>query len=275
MSKQRNRLTEEQIQQVRELYATGEWPQKQLAEKAGVSKDTIGKYVKGVEKRKTMKNMYIHHAHGTTSIYIESLDRILEMCISTEDFLILENRGYNICIQYNKGSRTFYARSNGKYVHRLLKGEPEGMEVHHIDGSGLNNIRENLEVLTSSEHRHKKRSKEPIVGDPSKGVKVHLLTKAEKNKKLQDRYFWFRLEVNGVHYGTFDCDVKLNLHAKIADMVVNGKCTDEQVYDVFLPRGRNEQHVTAVIKEVRIFFRTPNPSKKKKKALKKAVALKN
>lgn len=53
MSKQcKRKLTEEKIQKVRELYATGEWTQKQLVEKVGVSKDTIGKYVKGVKKSK-------------------------------------------------------------------------------------------------------------------------------------------------------------------------------------------------------------------------------
>ncbi|MFP5111596.1 HNH endonuclease [Bacillaceae bacterium C204] len=196
-----------------------------------------------------MKNKYKHNGDGTTTIYVESLDRLLEVRISTEDINILESRGYNICVTWDKTSRTFYVKSRGKYVHRLLMDPPKGMQVHHIDGNGLNNTRQNLEVLTLSEHARKKRSKEPIVGDPSKGVQVHILSKAEPSKKQSDKRHWFRLEVNGLHYGTFDCDINLSLHANITDMVVNRKLNDEQIYAQFLSKGHNEEHVGAVIKE--------------------------
>jgi hypothetical protein len=211
-----------------------------------------------------MKNNFKHNKDGTTSIYIESHDKILEKMISTEDFDFLDSKGYNICASWNKVSRTWYAVCRGKHVHRLLKGDPEGMHVHHIDRNGLNNTRGNLEVLTPREHFHKKGPKEPIVGDPSKGIQVHFLSKAEANKKQPDRRFWFRLEVNGLYYNTFDSCINLNLHASIADMVVNRKFTDEQIYAPFLRVGHKEEHVAAVIKEVRRFFCTHDPSKTKK-----------
>ncbi|PFH86462.1 HNH endonuclease [Bacillus sp. AFS088145] len=211
-----------------------------------------------------MKNNFRHNEDGTTNIYIESLDRILEMRINTEDFQFLESKGYNICATWNKASRTWYAVRRGKKVHRLLKGDPEGMHVHHIDRNGLNNTRENLEVLSPSEHLRKKLPKEPIIGDPSKGIQVRILSKAEASKKQVDRRFWFRLEVNGLHYGTFENDINLNLHANIADMVVNRRFSNEQIYAPFLRVGHNEEHVAAVIKEVRRFFSTPDPSKVKK-----------
>ncbi|MFJ5717223.1 HNH endonuclease [Neobacillus sp. NPDC093127] len=207
-----------------------------------------------------MKNDFNHNADGTTTIYIESLDRLLEMTISTEDFHILESRGYNICAIWNKVSRTWYAICRGKHVHRLLKGDPEGQHVHHIDRNGLNNTRENLEVVTPSEHFRKERSKEPIVGDSIKGIPVHFLSKAEANKKFPDKRFWFRLDVNGLHYNTFDNFDDLNLHSTISDMVVNHRFTDEQIYARFLRVGHKKEHVAAVIKEVRRFFRTPDSS---------------
>lgn len=215
-----------------------------------------------------MKNNFTHNADGTTSIYIESLDRLFKAKISTADFHILEAYPNKFCVVWHSGSRTWYVVStlSGRrvYLHRLLKGEPVGMHVHHRDRNGLNNTRENLEVLTPGEHRRRGHSKEPIVGDLSKGVKVHLLRKAELNKKQKDRRYWFRLEVNGEHYGTFDCGSNLSRHANVADMVVNNQFTDKQIYAVFLPRGHSEEQVTAVIKEVRRFFRTPDPSKTKK-----------
>lgn len=226
-----------------------------------------------------MKNDYIHNTDGTRSIIIESLDRSLEIMISTVDFHVLENHPNKFCVAQDSGSRTWYVVStlNGRrvYLHRLLKGEPKGMQVHHKDGNGLNNTRENLELLTPSEHRRKKRSKEPIVGDPTKGVKVHILSKAELNKKQKDRRYWFRLEVNGMHYGTFDCMTKLNLHANIADMVVNRELTDKPIYTPFLHVGHKEEHIAAVIKEVRRFFRTPDPSKEKVKTKKSSKQKKN
>lgn len=56
----------------------------------------------------------------------------------------------------SKGSRTWYAtrseKKNGKNVgismHRFLMGEPDGLEVDHRNGNGLDNRRRNLRILT-------------------------------------------------------------------------------------------------------------------------------
>lgn len=212
-----------------------------------------------------MKNEFIHHSDGKTTIFIESNELLLEMWISTEDFHILESRGYNICATWDKDSRTWYALSKGERVHRLLKGLSKGdtRQVHHIDGNGLNNLPENTEVLTPSEHARKKCPKDPIVGDPSLGVKISMLSKPEPNKKQPELRYWWRLDVNGIHYGTFYSMTKANQYSKTADMVVNEKATDEQIYAAFLPRGHKEEQITTAIKDIRRFFRTPDPSKQK------------
>tara|TARA_R100000995_G_scaffold71191_1_gene39828 strand:+ start:267 stop:914 length:648 start_codon:yes stop_codon:yes gene_type:complete len=51
-------------------------------------------------------------------------------------------------------------RSNGRsqaFVHRLIMGFPEGMDVDHINGNGLDNRRENLRVCTRSQNAMNKK----------------------------------------------------------------------------------------------------------------------
>lgn len=63
---------------------------------------------------------------------------------------------------YKSGhGNTFYARSNGRdsagkpvaiHMHRLIMGDPHGMQVDHIDGDGLNNRRTNLRTATNQQN---------------------------------------------------------------------------------------------------------------------------
>lgn len=51
-----------------------------------------------------------------------------------------------------KGGNTIYAKSGNVIMHRLVMGNPKGLHIHHINGNGLDNRKENLVILTSSEH---------------------------------------------------------------------------------------------------------------------------
>lgn len=64
-----------------------------------------------------------------------------------------------------KNRNTFYAqrtdRSGTKQrtvlMHRVIMGEPDGLDVDHEGGNGLNNRREKLRVATKSQNQHNQR----------------------------------------------------------------------------------------------------------------------
>lgn len=80
---------------------------------------------------------------------------------------------YNWCAAVKP--HTVYARrtdgSTGKertvLLHRVLMGEPDGLEVDHRDGDGLNNRRDNLRVATNAQNQHNQRTR----NDNSSGFK--------------------------------------------------------------------------------------------------------
>jgi len=67
-----------------------------------------------------------------------------------------------------RGGRTFYSktticRDDGTRtilgMHRLIMDPPDGMEVDHIDGDGLNNLRSNLRVVTHAQNMYNEHGK--------------------------------------------------------------------------------------------------------------------
>jgi HNH endonuclease len=61
-------------------------------------------------------------------------------------------------------------------MHRLIMGEPEGVEIDHQDGDGLNNQRGNLRQATHSQN-HQNRRKIRGCSSKYKGVSWHKLCK--------------------------------------------------------------------------------------------------
>jgi len=68
----------------------------------------------------------------------------------------------------HKQKNAFYAIRNSKganrttiHMHRLIMGTPEGMQIDHIDGNGLDNTKSNLRIVTirqNAQNRHEARS---------------------------------------------------------------------------------------------------------------------
>jgi hypothetical protein len=103
------------------------------------------------------------------SAFITLINSDLETVIDAADWPRVSHlRWYRL-----EQSCTTYARSkDGILLHRVLMGDPPGMEVDHEDGNGLNNRRSNLGVKT---HLHnmwnRRRSKSQSFKSPYQGVR--------------------------------------------------------------------------------------------------------
>lgn len=79
----------------------------------------------------------LHGIHGK--------DRVAH--VSEEDFSRVNKHRWLA----HKSPNTYYAKSyiDGKYVymHRFIMDAPDGMDVDHKDGNGLNNVRDNISVV--------------------------------------------------------------------------------------------------------------------------------
>lgn len=211
-----------------------------------------------------MKNKYKHNADGTTTIFITYLDEEFEVMISTSKFDVVNSIGRKWRMWWSSGSRTYYVACTncGKtmYLHRLVTDCPKGLHVHHIDGNGLNNTNNNLEILTPKEHSEitKKKSKGPYIGDPSLGVELHLLSEFAENGKRP-----FRLKINGIQFSTIRDDLEGHLRKAIAYFIMCNNHTDEQIYDIVSRVGssyRDKSMIAKHINWVRKFTRIPDPS---------------
>jgi hypothetical protein len=84
-----------------------------------------------------------------------------EAIIDAADVPLLD--GFNWASVVKRGS--VYARRKDYtgnkhstiYLHRVLMGDPDGLQVDHYDSDGLNNRRDNLRIATASQNMHNRR----------------------------------------------------------------------------------------------------------------------
>ena len=108
------------------------------------------------------------------------------------------------CWRAVRPHKIWYAcgRVNGEdvYLHRLLLGPPEGKEVDHINGDGLDNRRANLRVCTHQQNLANARKWRTRTSSRYKGV--------TRNKQTQK---WIaQIEVGGEnrYLGTFEDETR-------------------------------------------------------------------
>lgn len=100
--------------------------------------------------------------HNTREIRIDGerayvpLTKGHEAIIDVRDLYLVEDKNWCALAQ---GHTTYAVRadySTGKYklvyMHRHLQSAPDGLEVDHIDGNGLNNSRSNLRVVSRAQN---------------------------------------------------------------------------------------------------------------------------
>lgn len=105
--------------------------------------------------------------------------------VDDEDYEILGNKnwyaepkGINVYVyrklnQVEKSGR----KTRRISLHRFIMNAPDGMEVDHINGNGLDNRRENLRICTRSENAKNIRKHKGVHSSIYKGVRWYSITK--------------------------------------------------------------------------------------------------
>lgn len=112
--------------------------------------------------------------------YSIPLARNLVALVDEEDYPLVSQ--YKWWLSYPHIQGLFYARTvtylNGKRreiaLHRLIMGFPEGKEIDHINGDGLDNRRSNLRICNRAENMHNSRKQK----NNKSGYKGVILTRS-------------------------------------------------------------------------------------------------
>lgn len=105
--------------------------------------------------------------------------KLMSILVDDIDVHWLEDGYWSI---HKYGNGLYYASGNlpgsskTRYLHRVIMGEPEDMEVDHRNGNGLDNRRRNLRITS---HALNQANQRPQVGksSPFKGVSWHRISK--------------------------------------------------------------------------------------------------
>lgn len=91
--------------------------------------------------------------------------------VDDEDYEMLKQWSWTAILTQRKCGGYAYRNDYGTSIlmHRLIMNPPDGIEVDHIDGNGLNNQRNNLRLVTPKVNRANRRQNSNKVG--YKGVK--------------------------------------------------------------------------------------------------------
>ena len=89
------------------------------------------------------------------------LTRGYEATIDASDAHLIDGVNWHALVSRRTvyGARTDLSTGapRGVLLHRIIMGEPAGLEIDHIDGNGLNNARENLRVATAAQNKQNRK----------------------------------------------------------------------------------------------------------------------
>jgi hypothetical protein len=118
----------------------------------GIIKGQPTRFIHGHSSRAFQPNYHVRMPDG--SVRVE---------LSQDQYAVIDAEDWEVASSYrwyawrSHPSSTWYAASSTPsrriYMHRLLAGNPKGLQVDHKDGSGLNNRRSNLRIATSQQNQ--------------------------------------------------------------------------------------------------------------------------
>lgn len=86
-----------------------------------------------------------------------TLTRGYEAIIDAADVPLVERFNWYACVQRNTVYASRKANKTSVLMHRVIMDDPDGFQVDHIDGNGLNNRRENMREATNAQNAHNSR----------------------------------------------------------------------------------------------------------------------
>ena len=116
--------------------------------------------------------------------------------VDDKDYETLSHHKWYLLNSKNKKYAITSIDSLTKLMHRIIMKEPKDLQIDHIDGNGLNNKKENLRIVTSSQN-NMNRSKFKNSISKFKGVQF-------ENNKWRSR---IRLNKKLYHLGMFENEI--------------------------------------------------------------------
>jgi len=126
---------------------------------------------------------------GTTVIYVNYKDEIIEALVSTSDLAKLQDFpykwGYNC--GYIQAATYFGGKQRSVKLHRFLTQAPDDLVVDHINGNKLDNRNENLRIVTSRINKQNRKNSKNVYLDKRSGN--YYASVRTKEKVYHSRYF--------------------------------------------------------------------------------------
>lgn len=124
---------------------------------------------------------------------------------------------------YAKRNLYLNGKSRNISMSRLIMGEPEGMQVDHINGDSLDNRRSNLRLCTHRENHYAARVRKPHFSSKFRGVSWSI---KDKRWISSIHYNWQR-----IHIGQFKSEIEAAIARDFFSYMLHGEFAQINVTD--------------------------------------------